>query len=244
MKQLRIIALVMASLFVVTTQAEIIVLQSGQQITGDIVVQNDQIIMVRDSEGRRFQYPRSEVTQIIVPAQTDEPVQVIEVQEEEVKGNCALRLDISGGGLFVPGFCNGGYGSAAIQIGTRRIGKQSVFLGSSVGYQAAVGKELYNFLPLMAVVSFPLIEGKHAPEIGAAIGYGFALKNPNKGGLVAKMDISWRYQYTNKSALLLGVQANFQQAQVNDTEVIEGKTYTSNLGKNFVGVGVRLAFQF
>jgi len=243
MKQLRIIVLLVASLFVVMTQAEILVLHSGQQVQGEIVLQNDDIIMIRDAEGRRFQYPRTEVEQIILSLPSSESKEVIEVQQDN-KSNCALRLDLSGGALFVPGFCNGGYGSAAIQIGTRHIGKRSIFLGGSVGYQAAVGKELYNFLPLMAVVSFPFFQGQHAPEFGAALGYGFALKNPSQGGLVAKIDLSWRYQYTHTSALLLGVQTSFQQAQVKDTEVIEEKTYTSCLGKNFVGVGLRLAFQF
>jgi len=228
--------------FTIGVQAEVVVLQSGKTIEGEIIVVNEDIVMLKDPDGHKFQFPRSEVTEI------RQSEQIIETQQESTsfsgKGNCALRIDMSGGALFVPSLANGGFGAVDIQIGTRSIGNQRVFLGGSVGYQAAVTNQLYNFLPLMAVFSMPLMQGKHAPEIGAALGYGFAIKNPSKGGMVTKLDISWRYQYKASSALLLGVQARWQQADVQYTETIEGKEYVSTLGRNFVGLGLRLALEF
>jgi len=227
---------------VIGVKAEVVVLQSGKTIEGEIVLQNEDIVMLRDKEGHKYQFPRSEVVEITTP--------VVAVEEEKVetaatsKGNCALRLDFSGGGLFVPSLGNGGYGTVDIQIGSRRIGRQRIFLGGSVGYQAAVVDKVYNFLPLMAVVSVPLMEGKHAPELGAAIGYGFAIKTPSKGGIVAKLDVSWRYQFRPSSALLLGAQARFQQAEVQYVETINTEEYQSVLGRNLVALGVRLALEF
>jgi len=223
-------------------QAEVVVLQSGKTIEGEIIVVNEDIVMLKDAEGHKFQFPRSEVTEI------RQSEQIIETQQENTsvsgKGNCALRIDMSGGALFVPSLANGGFGALDIQIGTRTIGHQRVFLGAGVGYHAAVADKLNNFLPLMAVFSMPLMEGKHAPEIGAALGYGFAINNPNKGGMMAKLDVSWRYQYKASSALLLGVQARWQQADVKFMEIVDGKEYYSTLGKNFVSVGLRLALEF
>jgi len=225
-------------------QAEIIVLQSGKTIEGDILLQNEEIVMVRDKDGRKFQFPRAEVVEITAHQQAA----VVEEKEEKLntggKGNCALRLDLSGGALFVPSLGNGGYASADLQIGTRKIGRQRIFLGGSVGYQASITNKVYNFLPLMVVCSMPLTTKKHAPEIGVALGYGFAIKNPAKGGMTTKLDLSWRYQYSASSALLLGLQARWQQGDVKYLEVVDGKEYYSTLGRNFVSLGVRLAIEF
>jgi len=227
---------------VCTVQAEVVVLQSGMCKEGNILLQNEDIVMLQDNEGRKFQFPRTEVTEI------RQSEQITEIQPETIatseKGNCALRLDFSGGGLFVPSLRNGGFGAVDIQIGTRHIGSQSIFLGGSVGYELAAAGTMHHFLPLMVVVSVPLIEGKHAPELGAALGYGFAIKSPTQGGMAAKLDASWRYQYNASSALLLGVQARFQQANVRYMEVVNEQEYASTLGRNFVSVGLRLALEF
>lgn len=240
-KRLTILCFLLALLQ--STWAEVVVLQSGKTVEGEIVLENEDVVMVRDSDGRKFQFPRVQVAEIIVPTTmaAQEETQPVAVSG---KGNCALRLDMSGGALWVPSFGNGGFGAVDVQIGTRQLAGHRLFLGGSVGYQAAVLGKAYNFLPLMLVVSVPLLEGKHAPELGAALGYGFAIKTPSQGGLVAKLDISWRCQYKASSAILLGAQARLQQAQVQYTETIEGKDYQSTLGRNFVTLGLRLALEF
>jgi len=231
--------------FTMSVQAEVVVLQSGKTIEGEILLQNEDIVMLLDKDGRKFQFPRQEVVDIIIP---NNKTVVVEHKEEKLntggKGNCALRLDLSGGALFIPTLNNGGYASVDLQIGTRQIGQRRIFLGGSVGYQAAITDKTSNFLPLMVVCSLPLTKGKHAPELGTALGYGFAIKNPAKGGLVAKLDMSWRYQMNASTAMLLGVQARWQGAQVKFMEEVDGKDYYSTLGRNYVNLGLRLAFEF
>lgn len=223
-------------------RAEVVVLQSGRTVRGEIVLQNDDILIIRDAEGRRFQFPPSD----IVAVHTDTVETVTAPVEEESRGTSpvALRLDMAGGGVFVPSYRNGGWGAVDLQIGTRNLAGKRIFLGGSVGYQVCVMGQACHFLPLMAVVSVPLTEGRHAPELGAALGYAFAVKQPEQGGLSARLDVSWRYQFRPTAALLLGVQTRFQQAQVKITEMVEGKDYATTQGRNMVGVGVRLAFVF
>jgi len=240
MKRIIYIGLLLA--IAIGAHAEIVVLQSGKTMEGEIMLQNEDIVMLRDKEGRKFQFPMQEVVEIRQSEPISENKQA--TTSSSKKGNCALRLDLSGGALFVPSLSNGGFGAVDIQIGTRHIGSQRMFLGGSIGYQAAVADKAYNFLPLMVAFSIPLLSGKHAPEIGTALGYGFAINNPSKGGIAARLDISWRYQFKAHSALLLGVQTRFQQAQVSYKETIEKKEYSSTLGRNFVSLGVRLALEF
>lgn len=238
-----ILLLLLLSGLVLHGRSEVVKLQSGQTITGEIILQNDDVVMVRDSEGHKFQFPRAQVVEIMSPAVPVEQT-VVSAPTKSEKGNCALRLCISGGALWVPSFSHGGQGSVDVQIGSRRIGNQRIFLGGSVGYQIAMANQAYHFLPLMLAVSMPLLDGKYAPEIGAALGYGFAIKQPSQGGLVTKLDVSWRYQYGPSSALILGVQARFQQTMVQYTETIESRDYQSVLGRNFVSLGVQLALEF
>lgn len=224
--------------------AEVVVLQSGKTMQGTILQQDDQIVLLLDAEGRRYQLPKAEITAIQEdPRPVEETAQEDETTNDK-KGQVALRLDLSGGAVFIPPSPTGGYGSVDLQIGTRSLAGKRIFLGGSVGYQAAAMQSLYSFLPLMVVFSMPLTDTPHAPEVGAALGYGFAIKQPHKGGMTAKLDLSWRYQYSATSALLLGVQARFQQAEVSITETINNQDYTATLGRNCVGVGLRLAFVF
>lgn len=218
--------------------AEEVVLQSGKVLRGQIMMQNDEIVLLQDAEGRRYQLLQTDIEDI--HAEPTDNEQVLTTEEDNSKGKVALRIDLNGAAVFVPTVGAGGGGAMDLQIGTRHIAGRSIFLGGGVGYQFSIN----HFLPLTAVVSVPLTEGRHAPELGAALGYAFALKQPSIGGLHARLDCSWRYQYSETSALLLGVQARFQQTQLNTVETIEGKEYVSLLGHNIVSIGLRLAFIF
>ncbi len=235
--------IILSCLLTLPLHAETIFLQSGRSVIGTVLLNNEQVVLLQDSEGRRFQFPREEVVSIQADSIAAKEIATSEEETGE-KGVVALRLDFSGGALWVPSLHDGGYGSVDLQIGTRAIGDKRIFVGGSVGYQAACAGQLYNFLPLMAVVSVPLTDGKHAPEIGAGLGYGFALKKPQWGGMVAQADISWCYQYSTASAMLLGVRARFQQAQTEITEIIDEQPYSAVVGRGFVSLGLRLAFVF
>lgn len=226
----------------VTMQAETVVLSSGKTITGEILLQNDDVVLVRDRDGRRYQFMRSDVAEIKA-----EEVAVEQVEEEVTQSNhkISLRLDLSGGAAFIPSSHNGGAFGADIQIGSRQIKGKNIFLGGSIGYTGVSAGSWYNMIPIMAVVSIPLMEGKHAPEIGVGLGYGAAVKKPVLGGICSRIDLSWRYQFSDKHALLLGVRANFQQAKVEETELMpDGQSYIKKNTHNIVTVGVRMAIAF
>lgn len=235
--------------------AEVVVLQSGKSMQGTVLLSNEEVVMLRDAEGRRYQLPRAEVTDILPdqqPVTNNQQPTTNNLQSNRV----ALRIDLSGGATFIPALSTGGYGSVDLQIGSRNLANKRVFIGGSVGYHLSTityhlssplsrgSGGVNSFIPLMAVFSMPLTDGRHAPEVGAALGYGFAIKRPNKGGMTAKLDLSWRYQYSANSALLLGVQARFQQTEVTIMETIDDQSFITLTGRNFVSVGLRLAFIF
>lgn len=225
----------------VTMQAETVVLSSGKTITGEILLQNDDVVLVRDKDGRRYQFMRADVTEI----KAEEVVEEVEEQPTPSSHKISLRLDFAGGAAFIPSIHDGGFFGVDMQIGSRQIKGKKIFLGGSIGYTGIKAGNWYNIIPIMAVVSVPLMEGKHAPEIGVGLGYGAAVKKPELGGICSRIDLSWRYQFSDKHALLLGVRANFQQAKVEDSELMpDGISYTKKNTHNIVTVGVRMGIAF
>ena len=60
--------------------AETILLRTGARVRGEIVFQNEEVVIVRDAEGKRFQYLRSDVEAVL----TDDSAEVAaEVSEKE-----------------------------------------------------------------------------------------------------------------------------------------------------------------
>ena len=45
--------------------AETIVLRTGARMVGTIVMQNEDVVIFRNAEGARFQYPRADVQEIL-----------------------------------------------------------------------------------------------------------------------------------------------------------------------------------
>ena len=56
--------LLFAVLFAVTAAAETVTLRSGKVITGTILIQNDEVVIIRDANGARHQYPAAEVLSV------------------------------------------------------------------------------------------------------------------------------------------------------------------------------------
>ncbi len=244
-KTLSIVALL--SIFLLCAQAETIVLRTGARVKGTILMQNEEVLIVRDTEGARFQFPRADVAEIITD---DAPVAVETAQtgeEPEIRTakKVSALLEISGGAALRPNEAAGGGVGADLIIGTHHIGSRHIFIGGGLGYHGVfLGAEKYNFLPVQAALRLPLVEGKHAPVFGVSLGYGVALSKNYAGGLYAGMDFGYRCQLNPKTALAVLAFARFQQAKVDVVEVIDGMEFVNRTGRNLVTPGLKLALYF
>ena len=57
--------LILFCLAFVSAHAETLVLRTGTRVQGTIVFQNEEVVILQNSEGARFQYPRADVKEII-----------------------------------------------------------------------------------------------------------------------------------------------------------------------------------
>ncbi len=243
----KIASLLLLLLLCVTPfRAEVITLRSGKVLRGAIILRNDEVLILRDQNGARFQYPAAEIVSVEDEAtEAEAPAEAKPVVEKKAsQSRVALRLTLNGGGAIVPGYNTGGGVGADLWIGSRRIGDKRVFLGGGVGVQTALLSDRNGiYIPLQVVMSMPLTDGKHAPEIGLGIGYGFTTHH-TKGGLAAHLALSWRYQFAEKTALLLGARAAFQADEFTVTETLDDVAYSGSLGRSIVHVGLNLGIEF
>lgn len=216
--------------------AEVVVLRSGDTVEGTIVFQNEEVVVIKTRGGTRYQYPMSDVKEILKGAQhTDnQPNTEIENSTETQRKKVSLAIELSGGGAYMPdaGLSGGGV-SGNLLIGTHNLLNRSIFLGGGVGYTGAflpaenAQKQSYSFLPVMLAVRAPMMQQKHAPMIGGEIGYGIALSKAYKGGLHAGFNIGYCYRISEQQRLYVAGSIRLQQAfaDTKSTIVEDGETY-------------------
>ena len=235
--------------FVLCAHAETLLLHTGARVQGQIIFQNEEVIIIRNADGARFQYPRADVKEIISDDQEgqmpNDSINVQMVNDQMVNKKASILLELSCAPAIMIPFSPGGNAGIDLLAGTHHIKDRHIFVGAGVGYHGYfMYGYTYNFLPIEAKVSVPFFEAKHAPVFGFALGYGIALSKDYIGGIYTGLDFGYRYQINPNSSLAVLVFASFQQARLNVTETIEGYSYTSRPGRNFVTPGVKFALYF
>ena len=175
----------------------------------------------------------------------NDSINVQMVNDQMVNKKASILLELSCAPAIMIPFSPGGNAGIDLLAGTHHIKDRHIFVGAGVGYHGYfMYGYTYNFLPIEAKVSVPFFEAKHAPVFGFALGYGIALSKDYIGGIYTGLDFGYRYQINPNSSLAVLVFASFQQARLNVTETIEGYSYTSRPGRNFVTPGVKFALYF
>lgn len=224
-----------------------LILRSGQTITGDIIFENEDVIVLQDSKGARYQYPKQEVAGIAEAKQQKEEKKEAPAKKKKV----GIVLQLNAGAMALPALHDNmsdtwrAHAAANLMIGACDMLGKHIFLGGGVGYHSYFTPDkLYAFIPLMVSANLPLMQTPHAPALGLSLGYGISLSQTEQGGLYAGIDAGWRYQMNEKSALFLAASANFQQADIHITENIGQTHYTYSATQCFCTIGLKVGFQF
>jgi hypothetical protein len=151
-------------------------------------------------------------------------------------------VEAAAGVAVLPKDTIGAVMSIDMLVGSHKIGDKHLFLGAGVGYHGFyLADEKYNFMPIEVALRMPLIEQKHAPMFGMALGYGIALSKDYVGGIYAGVDLGYRYTINTKTALVAALYAQFQQARLLTNETIEGNMFSHITGRNLVAAGLKIA---
>ncbi len=234
--------------FALSMQAEVVLMKSGKRYTGEVVFQNEEVVIIRDATGTRFQCPMAEVRSIGAQDLEQTPM-LTNIANSEVQiptRKVSLSIEAAGGAATLPKTGWGGYMTADFLIGTRRVMNKEILLGGAVGYTGVfLADKTYSFIPIQLVARIPIIDAQHAPQVNFSAGYGIAASKNYKGGLHAAIDICYRYQMTAKSAVLLGANVVFQQTSLSVMESYEKGQYENpTAGRCLIGIGAKFAIVF
>lgn len=237
---------VLLTILLVTCSAEVVVLRSGQRVQGELLLNNDEVVILRTKDGLRYQYPKAEV--VSVQADPVDMATAVDAAAVRPQKKVALLPSVAGGVALVPHLGTGGMMDAHLAIGTHNLMNQHIFLGGEVGYRGVfVGKDAYSWIPLQLVLRSPLAGQKltrHRPLIGANVGYAFSTNQRWGGGMCAGIDIGWWYKISDRSHFSLSLTAQWQQTRIHITETIHQSDYDNFVGCNIVGIGLKMSIQF
>lgn len=254
--QKHLLLIIFLILFGLNAKAEFVTLRTGKTIQGTILVQNEEVTIIRDSNGQRYQYPTAEVVSIQSVQVEEEKTKPTPQQmpEEKPKNSTAKRttfmVEVAGAAMTEPHQRCGGAITGNLLIGSRQIAGKEVVLGGWVGYHGCffpageLAKQSLHFLPIALAFRMPLIANSHAPIVGATIGYGIGLSKNYTGGIYSGIDLGYRFSSANGSIILVAANVQFQQVRMTTTERVDGTNYTGKLGRNLVSPGVKVAFSF
>ena len=235
---LRLVCLVLLCSFTVAVCAEEqvpqrLVFRSGRVVVGEIVMQNDEVVIVKDASGARFQFPRADIQEITAVEEeqpkADEKESASRAMSNVKKTSMGFR---AGSGVMRLNEQTGIAVAADFMIGANNLANRRIFLGGAVGYRALMqAGKTYSVLPIDAVMELPLMTGKHTPMIGAAVGYGIGIGNI-LGGVNAGLSLAYRLHFSRTGSFHIGVQAEVQQlARFPHSQQVEpGQSFATDSG--------------
>lgn len=244
MKKSKYILLIIALILSSISKAEVIVLNSGTRIEGEILLQNEEVLIIKKKDGTRYQYPRNEIASILeeTTAVTKTEIHTTTLESER---KLALKFQVHAGAVHLTHEGWGGQIGADLMIGSKELCGNPIFIGGSIGYRAKIlAVKTYSFIPLQVQLAMSLVKKQHPPHINISIGYGFLTDKTEKGGLCIAANGGWSYQFSSNSSLQLGIYAELQQTKINITETINNQEYTSFKANNFVSIGGTVGIKF
>lgn len=249
---------------------KVITLNTGQTIVGTVLFQNDEVIVLQDQDGRRSQYPMSDIQSVSGNTNINEaPKNSASTILSAPQGTMAtasnyntlmlpkteLWVSLNGGACFKAGPNTGGNVGIDLMIGSRQIANHKIFIGGGTGFQAMfTGDATLMFIPLQIGFRIPLYKinadefVKHSPEFIAQAGYAFGINKGTTGGLKAEVGFLYRYHVSQRAALHIGLTAYMQRASFSSSEYFDKNIdilYTdSNSAHNIFSLNAKIGYSF
>lgn len=235
--------------------ADIIVLKTGKTVEGDILLQNEQVVIVRDRKGARFQYPMTDVQKVSThdssnPAANSSATGTIssEASSSASPRKAMFRFELAGG-LGTIDKNVGGAVIADLLVGSRQIAGRELFIGGGLGYHGAFANissnsKSYHFLPIQAVLRYTFLQGEHSPYVGAGLGYGIALSKDYVGGIYSGLDLGYRYRTPRRGkSICVGLFGTVQGCRTTAQTEADGQSYIQTRAGRIIGqAGVKISF--
>lgn len=225
-----------------------VTLHSGEVFVGEILLNNQEIILIKTLSGSRFQFPVSEIKSI---EQND--VKTSEIKKEndiEIIGaaNLCGIFEINGGISNAENkYRNAISNQLSLSFGTRKVANKEIFVGGGVGYFNVFlknGVETIGFIPVFLRLKTNLTDKKTSPYLGLDAGYAFALSSKQEGGQYSKFSFGINRKINFKTSLFFGLYANVLSFNANLVETNNFGLFNYYGKTSMINFGVNLGLQF
>ena len=226
-----------------------ITLKTGEVYTGEIILKNDAIVMLKTVDGTRFQFPLSEISKIdkeiaVITSKFD----TIPTTPNQKSQNFSGILELSGGissakFSFDPSFNS----QASLIFGNKSILGQQTFLGVGVGFNSSYitsNSTTISFLPVFLRWQTTLTKNRTAPFLGVDAGYSFAMNDDFGGGPLVKISAGIIRKLNYKTSLMFGFYGSVNSIYAHLIETNTLGTFSYYAQTSLVSYGAKIAFQF
>ena len=231
-----------------------ITLNTGEVFFGEILVENEQIVMIRTADGSRFQFPKGEVKLIekdfVVTINAFNERRIIPTTTADNDEKFMMIIEVQGGiSSAKQAFSQAPIIQGALVLGARNVFFQNTFLGGGISYSMLFptdypDKETIDFLPLFLRFQKLIGENQFVPYFEMDVGYGISL-NPNfGGGTMLKLSVGMAQKFSARNVFYFGVFAGLQNfsGQLTQTNDFGTFNYYGNSTIQILGVKVALKF--
>jgi hypothetical protein len=249
MRSVLLFIVLFAQLFVYATGQELskITLKSGSSFRGVIVMQNDEMLMLKDSSGARFQFLKTEIQKI-------EQLQLI--LQDTVK-SVAKQANTTNQLISAQIFASTGYATIVkatdkalyydLQLNFGKASKhmQNMYTGVGIGYISVVQPETsFGLVPLSYTLQTTTSENRKSFFWGFSAGYALSTNKSVNGGLFSQLSAGLKINLQQKNAFLVSLQTSVFGIETNLSEQTPNGTYGYNGHSSLFLVGLKTGFQF
>ncbi|MDL2290156.1 hypothetical protein LJB95_01985 [Paludibacteraceae bacterium OttesenSCG-928-F17] len=221
-----------------------ITLNTGEIIIGNILVENEQVVMIKTREGGRFQFPRSEIKSIDDVTENDRQITQLDESESFNENN---KFRLMGDLKFGLAHAGKAYGwvpemQVSLLFGGADLFLPNSFLGIGIGYNPifasdyGTGKAI-NFLPIFMRFQSSFTDKNFKPYVEVDAGYSVALSDEFGGGFIVNASIGVSKKLNERNSFQLGIFGGFQSFSADLTEEKDfgiftyyGKTVAQHFG--------------
>ena len=221
-----------------------ITLKSGAVFVGELILKNDELIMLKDNTGARFQFLVSEIDKI--EKATTEPITTTKQAPIETSRNenfCG-HIELSFGNASArKAFGSSSATQLGLTFGNRKSFGKDLYIGIGAGYFRIADANL-GLIPATLKIQTYTSKNRTSPFVGFESGYAFSATKNYSGGPFAKISLGINHRLNYKSAIYAGISAGVYSISGQLTETTQNGNFT------FVGtttcniLGLKVGFQF
>lgn len=223
---------------------DIVILKNGEKYKGEIVLKNDEILLLKTEDGKRFQFQMSDVEKTGRQMVKEDNKETLDANNFD-RGNFSGLFQVGGGFFSAPNTIlkNGQKMNISLAFGSRKAFSTNAFVGAGAGFEGLFISRVdstVSFLPVFLQTKIPLNNKKICPVIGSKIGYDFTLNDLYKGGILFDVSGGIHFKLSDTSSALVELFGNVHQVKGKVTEKNElgqfsktGKAAVYSFGLNF-----------